>query len=196
MTQKVQSAVLGDAGEHLVLSKLLLQGFIAGLAPTNTKDFDLIITSQDGEFVAPIQVKTTMQKSQWRMDKKHETVINSLIYCFVRIDKTNHNPEVFIIDAKTVSYVLKRSHQIWLTLPSINKDPQTGNLKAKSDQDMRVLLTDYNKLSGLTTNKTNLEKEGKELTTILSYEQLSFLQKYSDGWMEPYRNNWSLISKK
>ena len=123
MTNKIQSAVLGDAGEHLVLSKLLLQGFIAGLAPTNTKDFDLIITSRDGKLSAPIQVKTTMREPHWRMDKKHEVMIENLIYCFVRINETDHDPEVFVIDAKTVAHVLKKitSNLVKVTLCECEK---------------------------------------------------------------------------
>ena len=40
---KVQSAVIGSAGEHLVISLLLRRNFIAGLAPQNTEDFDIVV---------------------------------------------------------------------------------------------------------------------------------------------------------
>ena len=41
------NAVVGAAGENLVLSHLLRLNYIAGLAPYNTKDYDLIILSED-----------------------------------------------------------------------------------------------------------------------------------------------------
>ena len=192
---KIQSNVLGDAGEHIVLSQLLLQGFIAGFAPTNTKDFDLINSKSDGKFLAPIQVKTTM-KLQWRMDKKNEVVIDRLIYCFVRInlsDDGDHNSEIFLIDAKTVSKVLTKSHQISLKYPKVNKNQKTGKIEKKIDQNMRVLCPDYNKLSGLTKTKKNLLKEGKDLTKYLSESDMDFLVEYSEGWMKPFRNNWDLL---
>jgi len=197
MTNKIQSAVLGDAGEHLVLSKLLLQGFIAGLAPTNTKDFDLIITSRDGKLSAPIQVKTTMREPHWRMDKKHEVMIENLIYCFVRINETDHDPEVFVIDAKTVAHVLKKSHQIWLKLPYVNvrKNSKDDAFKEKIDQPMRLLLTDYNKISGLKTIKNNLKKEDKDLSFYLSNSDIKFLEKYPEGWMNRFKNNWKILNR-
>ena len=53
MTKKIQNSVLGTSGEYLVLSKLLLKGYVAGLAPDFTKDFDIVVVSTDGKHSAP-----------------------------------------------------------------------------------------------------------------------------------------------
>ena len=58
-TDKIQSAVLGASGEHLILSQLLRLNFVAGKAPDNTKDYDLIVLNKDGTTSSPIQVKTS-----------------------------------------------------------------------------------------------------------------------------------------
>jgi len=58
---------------------------------------------------------------------------------------------------------------------------------------VRVLLPDYNKLSGLTKTKKKLVKEGKDLTKYLSESDMDFLVEYSEGWMKPFRNNWDLL---
>ena len=186
---KIQSSVLGTSGEYLVLSKLLLKGFVAGLAPEFTKDFDIVVVSKDGKHSAPIQVKTTTSSDMWRMDRKHESEIENLIYCFVKIDEQTHETEFFIIDSKTVSYALSMSHKIWLKLPSVRKD-------VKTDSKMRVLKRDYKKLSPIPTVLRKLREGDKDLSEFLSERELNFLSNFSEGWMENYRNAWDTIKTK
>ena len=49
-----QSAVLGASGEYLILSNLLRLNFVAGKAPDNTKDYDLIVLNKSGTSSSPI----------------------------------------------------------------------------------------------------------------------------------------------
>ena len=181
---KIQSSVLGTSGEYLVLSKLLLKGFVAGLAPEFTKDFDIVVVSKDGKHSAPIQVKTTTSSDMWRMDRKHE--IENLIYCLVKIDEKTHETEFFIIDSKIVSFALTISHKIWLKLPSVRKD-------IKNDSKMRVIKRDYKKLSPIPTIQRKLRENNKDLSEYLSEGELNFLSNYSEGWMEKYKNAWDTI---
>ena len=53
---ELQSAVLGASGEYLVLSHLLRLNFVAGKAPDNTKDYDLIVLNKNGTSSSPLQV--------------------------------------------------------------------------------------------------------------------------------------------
>ena len=55
-----QTSSIGSSGEHLVLSQLLKMNFVAGLAPENTKDYDLIVLNREGNISFPIQVKTAL----------------------------------------------------------------------------------------------------------------------------------------
>ena len=97
-TQK-QSAVIGAAGEHLVLSNLLRLNYIAGKAPDNTKDYDLVVLNSDGTTSFPIQVKTTIDKKKsWILSEKHEKPIKNLIYCFVYIESKSSFSEIFVIE--------------------------------------------------------------------------------------------------
>ena len=76
---KIQSAILGSAGEHLAISFLLRKNLIAGLAPQNTEDFDVVVMSKSGQLLFPVQVKTSTKKD-WMLSKKQETPIPNLIY--------------------------------------------------------------------------------------------------------------------
>jgi hypothetical protein len=91
-----QSAILGASGEYLVLSHLLRLNFVAGKAPENTKDYDLIVLNRDGTSSSPIQVKTTFKEMHWLLQEKHEKPIKNLIFCFVYMSKDSHKNEIFI----------------------------------------------------------------------------------------------------
>lgn len=175
---KLQSANVGAAGEHLVLAHLLRQGFVAGLAPYNTKDYDLIVVNKDGSSSCPIQVKTSMNKDGWMMREKHETPIDNLYYCFVQMNQYNSETEVFVIDSKTVAHVIKMSHQIWL------KTPGRGG-KPHNDTPMRVLGRD---------NRIAVGKH-ENYHEFLNQDEIQFLEKYRSPWMEQYRDAWNLLKK-
>ena len=93
-----QSAVLGASGEYLILSNLLRLNFVAGKAPDNTKDYDLIVLNKSGTSSSPIQVKTTFKEMHWILNVKHEKAIKNLIFCFVYMSKTSHESEIFVIN--------------------------------------------------------------------------------------------------
>lgn len=179
-----QTSVIGAAGEHLVLSHLLKNNFVAGTAPYNTKDYDLVVLSKDGAASSPIQVKTAMQHKKsgatdgWILRDKHEIALPNLIFCFVRMYLDSDHSEIHIIDSKTVAYAAKLSHQIWLKLPGLKGRPH-------KDTAMRQLMHDYRKISGI--------KNNPNLKDYLNTEELKFLNDYSLGWMDKYKDNWSLI---
>ena len=47
-SNKPQSSLVGSAGEHLVLSKLLIKNYIVDLAPEFTKSYDITVLNKDG----------------------------------------------------------------------------------------------------------------------------------------------------
>jgi hypothetical protein len=55
---KVDSALVSTAGEHLVLSRILSQGFLASPAPVGTRKADIFVNSLDGEEPLLVQVKS------------------------------------------------------------------------------------------------------------------------------------------
>ena len=52
------SSLLGAAGEHFIMSALLRRGLIAALAPVGVPLTDIIVTDDIGERLCAIQVKT------------------------------------------------------------------------------------------------------------------------------------------
>ena len=175
---KIQSSVLGASGEHLILSHLLRLNYIAGKAPDNTKDYDLIVLNKDGTTSSPIQVKTTSQKSGWVLSKKHETPIKDLIFCFVYMDLNSNDNEIYIIDSKTVANFVKLGHQIWLKLPGLKGQKH-------NDGDMRRL----ERVAHKNINRVpNYEK-------YLDQIELEYLKDYKENWMEKYRDNWQILKK-
>tara|TARA_B100000586_G_scaffold157169_1_gene114386 strand:+ start:359 stop:907 length:549 start_codon:yes stop_codon:yes gene_type:complete len=176
-SKRPQSAVLGSSGEHLVLSHLLKRGFIAGLAPENTKDYDIIVLNKDGTTSFPIQVKTTLDnKSGWILQKKHENPITNLFFCFVNLSLKSDDAEIFIVDSKTVSEIISNGHRIWLKLPN-----RTGG--GHKDTDMR-------KISRIGVMR---EKYIEEHKNLLTKKDLSIVNKYKKDWIEKYRDAWHLI---
>jgi len=111
--------LVGAAGEHLVLSRLLAKGILASQAPRGVRKADILVNPLDGGRPVLIQVKTTSgsrTRVGWPMNVKHETITeNDLFYCFVNLGEDN--PQVYVIPAKQVAKVIKRGHQKWLKTP-------------------------------------------------------------------------------
>ena len=175
---QIQSAVIGAAGEHLAISHLLRKNLVAGLAPQNTEDFDVIVMTKSGQLLFPVQVKTSTQK-KWMLSEKHERPIKNLIYIFIRFSKDLMNSEMYILDSEKVAQVTKTSHAIWLKLPSSNGAPHKST-------KIRNLIIDH---SALTRKITSPEK-------YLTPHELHFIKTHSADWLEPYRDNWNLFKQK
>ncbi len=178
-----QPATIGAMGEHFVLSQLLKHNFVAGFAPHNTKDYDIVVLNRNGNISFPIQVKTvlynkTITEGEWILKDKHELPIKNLVFCFVRLNKDSKETNVFIIDAKKVAYVAKKCHQIWLKIPG--KKNQKHN-----DSSMRKLMSDYRKTIGR-RNYNDLKKH-------LNKDDIDFMENHKKGWMEKYEDNWSIL---
>lgn len=172
----IQTSILGASGEYLVLSLLLKNNFIAGKAPENTKDYDLIIINKDGTNSAPIQVKTSSHNTHWIMSEKHEIVINNLYFFFVYMGEELKDTEIFIIDSKTVAHALSFSHKIWGKLPGING-------KKHKDNSMRKLSRDF---SHIVRNTPNYRE-------LLTKTEVEFINEYSEGWINQFKNAWHLL---
>ena len=182
-----QNQIIGASGEHLVLSNLLKLNFIAGLAPYNTENYDLLTLNEDGNASKSIQVKTALNlkkkdasKHKWVLKEKNETPIENLIFCFVAISMHPVNfSEVYVMDSTKVSEVIKMSHQIYLKLPGIN-----GQMH--NDNPMRSLAAD---IFMDVTNQYNRESYRE----YLSEEEVSFLDQHREGWLEKYLDNWDIL---
>ena len=124
--------LIGAAGEHLVLSRLLARGLLASQAPRGTRKADILVNPLDGGRPVLIQVKTTAGSKNrvgWHMSSKHEEIKDKdLFYCFVNLGEDN--PQVYVIPASIVAKVIKTGHQNWLDTPGAKGQKH-------NDSDMR-----------------------------------------------------------
>ena len=178
-----QTSSIGSAGEHLVLSQLLKMNFVAGLAPENTKDYDLIVLNREGNVSFPIQVKTALHtkttntSSGWILRDKHEKPIKDLIFCFVRMNLDSRESDIYIVDSEKVAECCKYSHQIWLKFPSMKGDKH-------KDTSMRMFSHDFGKIR---TKKLSNWKD------YLNDKEINFIETHPEGWLEKYKEAWHLI---
>jgi len=161
------STLTGAAGEHYVMSQLLLRGMIAALAPVGVPNCDIVVTDEIGDRLCAIQVKTrnsTGADRGWHMGKKHESLAApSLFYCFVDfMSAESAAPVTYIVPAAVVATTLAECHRAWLDQP--------GKLgQQRKDNDLRRFLPDYGHLK---------------------------IGKYEAGWLDPYREAWPLLQAK
>jgi hypothetical protein len=111
--------LIGAAGEHLVLSRLLSRGVLAAQAPQGTRKADIIVHPLEGGKPWLIQVKTRLKGSEgggWKLDDKHlEETSSNLLYCFVDLQA---KPEkVYVLPSKKVSEVLKEADKAQMKKP-------------------------------------------------------------------------------
>ncbi|MEO9167011.1 MAG: hypothetical protein ABI230_01270 [Aestuariivirga sp.] len=136
MVDVVPSTLVGGAAEHFVMSKLLLKGKIAALAPKGVPNVDILVSDQEGNHQFAIQVKGRRNGSDrgWRMHAKHEGIKRkSLFYCFVDFEVPKDvAPKCWIVPSSIVAKTVRESHQAWLTKPG------------RKDSTMRSFLPQYN----------------------------------------------------
>jgi len=173
MMHKISSTIVGAAGEYHVLSQLLRRGWIAALAPDGAPNMDILVTDENNEKLCAIQVKTRRDIGSdkgWHMKPKHETMVaDDLFYVFVDVGRQPSDPTVsYILPSSVVAGCIKDSHRVWLDTPGKGGRPH-------KDSNVRRLLPDYSNI------KPNTEA-GR--TTM---------DQYRLGWLEPYRENWSIL---
>ena len=113
---KRDKAIVGAAGEHLVMSRLLNRGRLAALAPSRVEKVDILVNHLDGKASCLIQVKTRTgldANAGWPLSEKNETIDDAdIFYCFVALgDIESH---VYVIPAAQVAKVVRESHATWL----------------------------------------------------------------------------------
>ncbi len=75
---RINSRIIGAAGEHFVLCQLLRRGWIATQAPEGAPNMDILVTDEHSRRLCSIQVKTrrtTGGKVGWVMQEKHEGLV-------------------------------------------------------------------------------------------------------------------------
>ena len=170
---KLNSSVVGAAGEHYVLCQLMRRGWIAALATEMSPNVDILVSSAEGDTPRSLQVKTAQEVSNrkgWHMKPKHETLsIDDLFYVFVNIGNEPSEPIVsYVLPSRVVAGCIRECHQVWLDTPGRGGKPH-------KEHNMRMLFPDYSHIKPITD-------QGKAIIT-----------KYQEGWLDQYRENWGII---
>lgn len=134
--EKPDKQLVGAAGEHLVLSRLLSRGLLASQAPRGTRQVDILVNPLDGGRPLHIQVKTRSgtgtDRKRWAMTVKNEEISSpEIYYCLVDLEDID-NPDVYVIPSKIVAQVIKDGHAKWLKQPGARGQKH-------NDSDMRSL---------------------------------------------------------
>lgn len=118
MAKSLSNSLLGAAGEHLVLSRLLSRGVLASAAPTGFEAVDILVQPLSPSGPRTVQVKATLssEKVGWWLSEKHERISDpGLIYCFVTLAPTSQI--VYVIPAPVVAQAITTDHRGWLPRP-------------------------------------------------------------------------------
>lgn len=171
--RKISSTLVGASGEHHVLSQLLRRGWIAALAPDGAPNVDILVTDENSKKLCAIQVKTRRDIGSdkgWHMRTKHETMVaRDLFYVFVDVGKQPSDPTVsYVLPSRVVADCIRDCHRVWLETPGQGGRPH-------EDSDVRRLSPDHSHI------KANTE-EGRRT-----------VDRYGSGWLDPYRENWSIL---
>jgi len=114
---KLESTLVGVAGEYLVAGELSLRGYIASITLRNSRGIDIIVSSSDGTKSASIQVKTNSSgNAKWILNKKAESFeADNHYYVFVALLERGIRPKFHIVPSKIVANNVRISHEQWLS---------------------------------------------------------------------------------
>lgn len=160
------STILGAAAEHYVMHQLLRRQMIAALAPAGVPDADIVVSDRLGSALAAIQVKA-------RRD------IGSDGGWHMKVKHESIARDFLFYCFVDFGRQLTDMPKCWVLPSALVADVLTTSHKAwlsqpgksgrpHKDHDMRRLLPDYSQLG---------------ISRVL-------------GWLDPYRDAWSLIFEK
>jgi len=113
---KLESQLVGVAGEYLVAGELSLRGYIASITLRNSRGIDIIASNSDGTKSVSIQVKTNSSGNKsWILNKKSEEFFSdNHYYIFVALGNINVRPAYHIVPSKKVAEYTSSDHANWL----------------------------------------------------------------------------------
>lgn len=116
MKKKLESQLVGVAGEYLVAGELSLRGYIASITLRNSRGIDIVASSSDGNKSVSIQVKTNSDGGKsWILNKKSEEFVSkNHYYIFVALGQISERPAFHIVPSKIVAEYASSLHANWL----------------------------------------------------------------------------------
>lgn len=117
MSEKLETTLVGVAGEYLVAGELTLRGYLASITLRNSRGIDIIVSTSDGTASASIQVKTNSNGSAtWLLNKKAESFsADNHYYVFVALLELGERPRYYIVPSRVVAEYTRRTHAEFLS---------------------------------------------------------------------------------
>ena len=133
MSEKLETTLVGVAGEYLVAGELTLLGYLASITLRNSRGIDIIVSSPDATASASIQVKTNSDGSAtWLLNKKAETFSSdNHFYVFVALAEFGKRPCYYVVPSRVVADYTRRSHEKWLSSPKKDGSPRKDSTMRK-----------------------------------------------------------------
>lgn len=125
MKQKLESTLVGVAGEYLVAGELTRRGYIASISLRNSRGIDIIASNNDGTKSISIQVKTNSSGvKKWMLGKKSEDFYSdNHFYIFVILNQPHERPNFYIVPSTLVAKTIRNGHAKWLKGTKLNGKP-------------------------------------------------------------------------
>ena len=140
MKAKLETNLVGVAGEYLVTRELSLRRYIASISLRNSRGINMIASTGDATKSINIQVKTNnSDTNNWILSKKSEGFFyENHFYILVSLNNLNERANFYIVPSKVVADYIRITHATWL---KGNKH----NGGARKDSNMRKFVDKDNK---------------------------------------------------
>jgi len=142
MNEKLESTLVGVAGEYLVAGELTLRGYLASITLRNSRGIDIIASNADGSSSVSIQVKTNSDgRKSWMLNKKAEEYYSeNHYYVFVALHGLEQRPSFHIVPSKVVAEYTYSSHSEWLKGKKRDgSDRKDSSIRKFNDHENRYL---------------------------------------------------------
>ena len=113
---KLESTLVGVAGEYLVAGELTLRGLLASITLRNSRGIDIIASNPDGSNSITIQVKTNSGGAAiWMLNKKSESFYSdNHYYIMVALNEIGKRPKFYVVPSQAVAEFVSTRHVNWL----------------------------------------------------------------------------------
>jgi len=128
-------------GEFYAMSRLFLEGYEASLTLGNTKGVDILLFNPKNNKQFRVEVKTSSsilnektfggKNIRWFMNKKHEELNDdSLVFCFIFVDKKEKSYKIFFVPSKEVAEYCKWENKHWIEAEHKKPIDETGQMRS------------------------------------------------------------------
>lgn len=123
---KLESTLVGVAGEYFVAAELSLRGYLASITLRNSRGIDIIASNADASRKVSIQVKASSGRNpKWLLNKKAENFQSeSHFYVLVLLKGVGVRPDFYVVPSEAVAEQVFKSHRHWLARPKNDGSPR------------------------------------------------------------------------